>query len=68
MEDETIAIYSSTNFSAEIAAKIFFSEHSESEVNNKLHELANLQVKEFFSFFFPLLFSSFLEISNIFFQ
>jgi hypothetical protein len=43
-EDETIAIYSSTNFSPELAAKIFFSEHSESEVTNKLHELANLQV------------------------
>lgn len=43
-EDETVAIYSASNFSPELAAKIFFSEHSEGEVTNKLHELANLQV------------------------
>jgi hypothetical protein len=43
-QDETIAIYSASSFSPELAAKIFFSEHSESEVTNKLHELANLQV------------------------
>jgi hypothetical protein len=43
-DDETIAIYSHGNFSAEMAAKIFFSDHTEAEVNHKLHELANLQV------------------------
>jgi hypothetical protein len=47
-DDETIAIYSHANFSAEMAAKIFFSDHIEAEVNHKLHELANLQVKMLF--------------------
>jgi hypothetical protein len=44
VEDDVINIYSSNTFSPEIAAKIFFTDHSESEVNKKLHELANLQV------------------------
>lgn len=43
-DDEIVGIYSNPNFSPELAAKIFFSEHSESEVTGKLHELANLQV------------------------
>jgi hypothetical protein len=35
----------SERFDAELAARIFFSDHSESQVTDKLNELANLQVR-----------------------
>mmetsp|Transcript_165 Transcript_165/g.289 ORF Transcript_165/g.289 Transcript_165/m.289 type:complete len:830 (+) Transcript_165:163-2652(+) len=41
--DEVVGIYSDTSFDPEVAARIFFSDHSESEVSKKLNELANLQ-------------------------
>ena len=40
---EQVTLYSNSGFNAEVAARNFFSEHSENEVHQKLNELANLQ-------------------------
>lgn len=43
--EEQVNHYADTSFDAELAARFFFSDHTENEVHKKLNELAALQTQ-----------------------